>query len=1065
MKCDAGSFLSRLCKAVSVLSVIFVFLFMTGCDMWNKDMLGYLQKWTETVQVGRVELSDATIQKNDSGADTIPVAAVPTITGYIINPQGYSLDFTVGDESSATNTVRVSSAILSQTKVVSSDSTMIAVKLAAADESLEHTSFIVSFVPVRTDNMQSAPTGKEMKLRYNTPSLPPARVNQVVAEDGSVSYAVVKEGELWKAAADGNLYWAWDDSVTDEKSSKFAKWFEVGGVRHLLADCKVSPETKVGTRSLFCRNTGNVSTSLAAVDGEGVSSPTIASGTFIPAGSDVTGPESVSSVVATYSADGSISVVWTDPVDTDGDLQEIVVSLGGGTVTKSPMVVAKGVQQVQFTGIPGDGKLYTVTVVARDTSGNESVPVSVQVLADATAPAPVTELAASYNKDTQSIVVHWKDPVDTDGDLHEIEVILTSNASEPVIKGVPLKDEVVSFTGITEDRTQYTVTVMSVDATGNRSIPSTIHILADASAPASVTNLTASYDKVGTSITVNWKDPVDKDLERIEVSLEGKGSVISQFVQKGIQSATFTGIIEDRTKYTITVVAMDASGNRSATETATVVADKTGPGAVSGVDATYSLDSNGNSGTIQVTWTDPDNIDGDLEEIVVTLSNGNAIVATKSSAPQGNGMVSFPDIPDNRTEYTITVVALDASGNESAAVTEKVVADKTGPGAVTNVQASSGETTVTLTWTNPSANDFSHVAVTSNPSLTTGSITVHSQTAGSQGSATITGLTSGTEYTFTIITEDDLGNSNSSTHFFTWQKLTLNSIIGSGFTKDNVEVAGVSGNTLVLYYLKGSTVQQTVYNAYKPKADGNTFDWWKDTTAGNQQTDPITMDSDVTLIANYSAVSASKAVNYIATLTKDGGPYDVVITGAISESIITGIRDVSGVKYGTIKINLDLSGTTGLTTLPPNAFKQARGLESVKLPDTITELGLYSFYQCFNLKSVNIPTSVTAIPNYAFGSCNNLSTITIPEGVETIQLRAFSSCSSLVEVVIPRTVKSIGEFAFEYCDALQKVEFRDTNGWVCTQTTIDAVVTNPTDNATSLKDSSSQYSTYGLTKS
>lgn len=82
----AGNFLSRLCKAVSVLSIVFVFLLMTGCEYMNKDMLGYLQKWTETVQVGRVEVSNATVQKDDSGADTIPVASAPTITSYIINP-------------------------------------------------------------------------------------------------------------------------------------------------------------------------------------------------------------------------------------------------------------------------------------------------------------------------------------------------------------------------------------------------------------------------------------------------------------------------------------------------------------------------------------------------------------------------------------------------------------------------------------------------------------------------------------------------------------------------------------------------------------------------------------------------------------------------------------------------------------------------------------------------------------------------------------------------------------------------------------------------------------------
>lgn len=833
MKCGTGFPSFRLFRATPALSAVLVSLCLLGCEYMNKDMLGYLRHWTETVQVGRVEVSNAAVQKDDSGADTIPVAAAPIITSYIINPQGYGLDATVGTEGSSSSTVRVSSAVLPQATVTSSDSTMMAVQLAAAADSMEHTSFTVGFVPVRTDTMQSAPEGMAVTLRYNTPSLPPARVNRVVAEDGSVSYVLVREGELWKAGADGNLYWAWDDTTTDETSPRYAKWFEVGGVRRLLAECRVHPETKVGTRSLFRWNTGNAGTTLAAVDGEGVSSAAVTSGTVVPAGSDVTPPGSVTGVAATYAADGTVTVTWTDPVDTDGDLQEIEVTLSG-------------------------------------------------------------------------------------------------NASAPVVKGVPLKDEVVSFDGIPGDGRQYTITVVAVDASGNRSTAVTVQVLADGSAPASVTDLTASYNN--RTITVNWKDPVDKDLEKIEVSLNGKSTMTSQFVQKGTQSATFTSI------------------------------------------------------------------------------------------------------PDDRTEYTITVVALDASGNRSASVTEKVVADKTGPGVVTNVQSSSGETTVTLTWTNPSANDFSHVAVTSNPSLTTGSITVHSQTAGSQGSATITGLTSGTEYTFTFTSYDDLGNGDSdstTTAKFTWQKLTLNSIIGSGFTKDNVEVAGVSGNTLVLYWTKDSTVQQTVYNAYKPKADGNTFDWWKDTTAGNQQTDPITMDRDVTLIANYSAVSADNAAAYVGGL-QGAGPHNVKITGAIQNpssapNVITMIRDVNGVKNGSVQIILDLS-STGLTNLIDSAFYGAKGLVGISLPTSLTSIGSSAF-RSTGLASIEIPNGVTIIPQAIFYECTKLTSVTIPNTVTKIDFNSFVDCTSLESVIIPASVTHISDNVFLRANKLNSVTFNNSHGW------------------------------------
>ena len=91
MKSGVGFLAFRLCRWASVLLIILLSLLVVSCDLWNKDMLGYLKYWSETVQIGKVEVSDATIQKNDAGADTIPVAATPTIATYVINPQSYEL--------------------------------------------------------------------------------------------------------------------------------------------------------------------------------------------------------------------------------------------------------------------------------------------------------------------------------------------------------------------------------------------------------------------------------------------------------------------------------------------------------------------------------------------------------------------------------------------------------------------------------------------------------------------------------------------------------------------------------------------------------------------------------------------------------------------------------------------------------------------------------------------------------------------------------------------------------------------------------------------------------------
>ena len=48
----------RVIRSVLIFSLVAVFV---GCEYWNKDMLGYLEYWSETVQMGKVEVSDATI--------------------------------------------------------------------------------------------------------------------------------------------------------------------------------------------------------------------------------------------------------------------------------------------------------------------------------------------------------------------------------------------------------------------------------------------------------------------------------------------------------------------------------------------------------------------------------------------------------------------------------------------------------------------------------------------------------------------------------------------------------------------------------------------------------------------------------------------------------------------------------------------------------------------------------------------------------------------------------------------------------------------------------------------
>ena len=80
------------------------------------------------------------------------------------------------------------------------------------------------------------------------------------------------------------------------------------------------------------------------------------------------------------------------------------------------------------------------------------------------------------------------------------------------------------------------------------------------------------------------------------------------------------------------------------------------------------------------------------------------------------------------------------------------------------------------------------------------------------------------------------------------------------------------------------------------------------------------------------------------------------------------------------------------------------------------------FYQTRStLQSVSLPETLTNIGRYAFRLCSGLTSITIPEEVISIGDRAFQGCSGLTSLIIPSSVTSIGPQAFRDCSGLESI--------------------------------------------
>jgi hypothetical protein len=172
------------------------------------------------------------------------------------------------------------------------------------------------------------------------------------------------------------------------------------------------------------------------------------------------------------------------------------------------------------------------------------------------------------------------------------------------------------------------------------------------------------------------------------------------------------------------------------------------PGVPTAVAAT------GGNASATVTWTAPASNGGSaITNYVITPYIGaTAQAATTVGAVTSTTITGLT----NGTTYTFTVAAKSAVGAGAASGASNAVTPVSVPGAPGGVSASAGNASATVTWTAPSANGGSaitgyvvtpYVGSTAQPAFTVGAVTT----------VTVTGLSNGTTYTFTVAAKNALG--------------------------------------------------------------------------------------------------------------------------------------------------------------------------------------------------------------------------------------------------------------------------------------------------------------------
>lgn len=110
-----------------------------------------------------------------------------------------------------------------------------------------------------------------------------------------------------------------------------------------------------------------------------------------------------------------------------------------------------------------------------------------------------------------------------------------------------------------------------------------------------------------------------------------------------------------------------------------------------------------------------------------------------------------------------------------------------------------------------------------------------------------------------------------------------------------------------------------------------------------------------------------------------------------------------------------------VTTIAKEAFKNCSSLESVIIPEGITDIKDYAFYQCTSLKNISLPDTLLSIGNQCFYKAISLQAIDIPENTTSIGYSAFEDCVTIQELVFPKNSKQISQSIAKGCTNLRTV--------------------------------------------
>jgi len=430
----------------------------------------------------------------------------------------------------------------------------------------------------------------------------------------------------------------------------------------------------------------------------------------------------------------SATVSWVAPANNGSAITGYTVTPYKAGVAQTPVSYDASATTRTLTGLTA-GSSYTFTVAATNATGT-SAP-SAQSTAVTPYALPGAPTITTANAADSAATLTWTTP-NSNGSA------ITGYIVTPYIGATAQPTQTFStattqtVTGLTAG-TAYTFTVAAVNQAGTGPASAASSPVTPNS-PPSLNFPAPPAGQVGVAYSnqLTVTDGTSPFSWSVSAGTLPAGLTLSS---SGLLSGTPTTVGSS----TFTVRVVDGSG-QSATQSVTlVVTDK--PAAPAPPTATAGITS------ATVAWVAPAN-------------NGSAItgyVVTPYTAGVAQTPVSYDATATSRTltgltagsSYTFTVAATNANGTSAPSAQSTAVTPYALPDAPTITTANAADSAATLTWTTPNSNGSAIAGYIVTPYI--GATAQPTQTFSTATTQTVTGLTAGTAYTFTVAAVNQAG--------------------------------------------------------------------------------------------------------------------------------------------------------------------------------------------------------------------------------------------------------------------------------------------------------------------